>query len=362
MAEEMECYILSKDFQKIALLESYSAFIWTERYAESGDFVVTLPLNAPEIPYLVEDNYLMLTDSQHVMVIETMGIDSDAEAGVSIKYTGRTLDSFLDRRIIWANPFIIDGSVHAGIKSIIKSNIISPGILDRRIPNFVFVDSTDPKVTTPEVEAQFTWDNLYAAIVKLLASCDLGLRVFLVNGVFEFKIYAGVDRSYQQNTNPFVVFSPNFENLKNSSFFASKATKKTVTLVGGEGEGSARRWNLAYASGGALTGLDRRELHTDARDISSTNNGGNLSSKQYMALLRQRGVEDLANNTYTKTFAGEADPRVMYTYGKDFFLGDIVQITNEFDMATPSRIVEYVRSKDVDGYSVYPTFKPLQEV
>ncbi len=53
---------------------------------------------------------------------------------------------------------------------------------------------------------------------------------------FVFELYAGFDRSYDQTENPYVIFSPKFENIINSNYIESKASLKTVTLVGGEGE------------------------------------------------------------------------------------------------------------------------------
>ena len=51
----------------------------------------------------------------------------------------------------------------------------------------------------------------------------------------------------------------------------------------------------------------------------------------------------------------------MCQYGKDFFNGDIVQIANEYGHETKARILEIVRSEDKDGYTVYPTFKTIEQ-
>ena len=75
----------------------------------------------------------------------------------------------------------------------------------------------------------------------------------------------GADRSYDQFTNPYVIFSPKFENVINTNYLESKKTLKTVTLVAGEGEGADRRITTVACASGAGTGLNRRELYTDAR-------------------------------------------------------------------------------------------------
>lgn len=62
-----------------------------------------------------------------------------------------------------------------------------------------------------------------------------------------------------------LVFSPKFENIINSNYMESMSSLKTTTLIGGEGEGSARRYTIV----GGGSDLYRRELFTDARDIQS---------------------------------------------------------------------------------------------
>ena len=47
----------------------------------------------------------------------------------------------------------------------------------------------------------------------------------------------------------------------------------------------------------------------------------------------------------------------MFTYGVDFFMGDIVQIANEYGHETKSRIVELITSESEEGVSTYPTFE-----
>lgn len=69
----------------------------------------------------------------------------------------------------------------------------------------------------------------------------------------------------------------------------------------------------------------------------------------------------LAENVSITSFEGETETTIMFQYGKDFFNGDIVQIANEYGHETKARILEIVRSEDKDGYSVYPTFKTIEQ-
>ena len=93
----------------------------------------------------------------------------------------------------------------------------------RKVEGLIFEASTDPAITGLTVDAQFTGDNLYDAIRKLCDSKNVGFRIKLSDdNKFVFKLYAGADRSYDQFTNPYVIFSPKFENVINTNYLGIK--------------------------------------------------------------------------------------------------------------------------------------------
>ena len=129
----------------------------------------------------------------------------------------------------------------------------SPSIADRKISNFVFVPSTDPKITSLKIDNQYTGDCLYDVVKGLCEENNIGFKIVLTDeNKFAFSLYAGVDRSYEQTENPYVVFSPNFENIINSNYYSSRASFRNVTLVAGEGEGAARRTAIVGSAQGLI--------------------------------------------------------------------------------------------------------------
>ncbi len=148
--------------------------------------------------------------------------------------------------------------------------------------------------------------------------------------------------------------------LLHTNYLESKKTLKTVTLVAGEGEGADRKTTTVACSSGAGTGLNRRELYTDARDVSSTVDNETLTDAEYKAQLSQRGLENLAENIATKSFEGKVETTRMYRYGEDFFLGDMVQIVNEYGIEGKARVTEFIRSQSKEGLDSYPTFVTVE--
>ena len=227
----MEILILNTKFESVHLVDTFKSMIWTDRYSAYGDFEIYFSMDPELLEFLKEDYYLWIKESEHCMIIEDLSIDSDVEEGNHIIVTGRSLESILERRIVWGQK-ILTGNLQNAIQILLNESIISPSIADRKIGNFIFEPSTDEKITKLVIDAQYTGDDLYSIISGLCAKNNIGFKIVLNDSnQFVFSLYAGVDRSYDQTENPYVIFSPNFENIINSNYFTSKANLKTATRV-----------------------------------------------------------------------------------------------------------------------------------
>lgn len=352
----MELLIMDENFAGVSTLDIFESLIWTDRYYACGDFEIYMPCSEKMLSTLKQDMYLYLRESEHIMIIEDIQIDTDVEDGAHLTVTGRSLESILDRRVIW-NLTTLSGGLQAGIKQLLNENAISPSDPARAIPNLIFEDSTDSKITNLSLNAQYYGENLYDVICEVCESNEIGFKITLNDSnQMVFSLYAGTDRSYEQTENPYVIFSPGFDNLLNSNYISSKKTLKTVTMITGEGEGSNKKKAVAECSNGAGSGLNRREMHTDASGISQTDGENTISDEAYTALLQRQGIDELAQNTRTESFEGEVSSGRTYTYGTDYFMGDIVQNVNEFNIEATSRVTEYIMSQDESGIERYPTF------
>jgi hypothetical protein len=355
----MELIVLNTDFIAISTISVFKSLIWTDRYWECGDIEFCVDATKENKEKFQLGYYILSEESDHVMIIEDFKINIDVEDGMFFTITGSSLESLLKRRIIWSQT-ILSGKLQNAIKKLITENIISPSKTQRIISNFVFEDSDDEYITGLTVDAQFTGDNLYDAITSLCQNANIGFMVTLNElNQFVFKLYYGKDRTYNQTDNPFVIFSQSFGNLINSEYVETNSSYKNVALVAGEGEGSDRKTTVTGDD--SKKDLDRYELYVDARDISSTINGGTLTTSEYNEQLIQRGDEKLAKCKTTKAFDGEVETTILYKYGENFYMGDIVQFESEFDFEARVRITEYIYSEDSEGLKYYPTFEVIDE-
>lgn len=374
----MELWVLDKNLQSVKVVDVYKSLIWTDRYNKKGDFEIYIPFNVADLEHFQKEYYLWNSDSDHLMILETLNIESNTEEGACLAIMGQSLESLLSRRIVWKKTAFkatgeganrIKPNLQNGIEKLLNDNIINPADSARKISNFIFKPSDDPRITELTFEAQYFGEDLYTIIQKLCEEHAIGFKVTLNDsGQFVFELYKGTDRSYEQTINPYVIFSPKFDNLANSNYLDSVQLFKTVALVAGESiddpdnKDKTIRETYVVNTAPAITGISRREVYVDASEVSrDMGDEDKLTEAQYQAHLRQKGIDALIENSEIKAFEGEVNDRIMYKYGQDYFLGDVVQIANEYGHEGQAYISEFVMSYDQKGSSVYPTFINIQK-
>ena len=385
----MEINVLNEDFESVCVIDEFESLIWTERYASCGDFeIYTLP-SQELLSEVKQGYYLSIEDSDRLMIVENIKTETDVENGTHLIISGRSLESILDRRIIWSVTKF-NGSLQKIIRKAINQNAISPTLKERRIPNLVFSATDDELANTVEFTMQATGDNLLEFIENLCQASGVGFKLVRSQSLYEyqrlidhqgnfitdsngnyilsragtsgelsFSLYSGTDRSYNQIENAYVIFSPKMDNVIKSDYLESSANYRNVTLVAGEDDGVGVNRRTRVVGEKNAKGLERRELFTDARDVQSESEDGPIADPEYYALLDQRGTEKLAELAGTIAFEYELDPSRSYTYKVDYDLGDTVQVINEYGVEAQARITEIIRSYDENGYYLYPTIGNL---
>lgn len=356
----MEVIMLNKNYESVDILDTFESLIWTDRYDESGDFELKLPMSEYAFSSIQKDYYMWNVHSEHLMIVEDKNVETNEESGDFLIVSGRSLEQILDRRVVMAEK-TLTGGIQPCIKELLDENVINPAIAARRIPNFIFVESTDPKILSIEIDAQYKGEDLYEIISTLCKQHSIGFKITLTeSNQLAFKLYAGVDHSYEQTVNPYVIFSKDFDNLISSNYVESTKNWKNVAFVvneesSGTDEEEPKITTHTVHTIDFGTGLDRREIYVDAGSLTYD------SIEQLNALLKQKGIDALIENTQTNVFESEIDGNTTFVYGEDFYIGDIVQVVNEYGQEGRVYISEYILSQDTNGVSMYPTFKAIEK-
>lgn len=352
-------YILTQDFKLEGIIDSYVSLIWTPAYYSVGDFELFMGATTEAINLLQNNRYLVrdtdisinngVTTYRNVMIIKNVDILTDSEDGNYISVYGRELKYILNQRIVW-NMTNLTGTAENAIRRLVRENAINPTDSKRIIPNLILGSTVG---LTQSIDKQITGDKLDEAISDICETYNYGWDIYISNNKLVFNIYEGKDRSYNQSVNPYVIFSPDFDNLYNTEYQLNIELYANTTLIGGEGEGANRVYTTVNNNN---SGLTRYEIFTDAREISSNIDGEDIPRADYIKLLQEKGLEKLARRSIVEGFSGEVLPNAAFKYGVDFNLGDVVTVKNEYGIEKDVRVLSVIEASDDNGEKLIPQF------
>ena len=345
----MDLWIYSEDFKLLGIVDTSASVIWANRFRQCGDFEIYIPASDPALELLQEDRYVHRPGNKMTCIIEKRALESDEENGDYFIVTGRCLRSILSRRIIW-DQTVLTGTVENALRRLVTDAFISPAIPARKYDKLILAPAHG---YTDKLETQYTGDNLLDVVEAMCATYNYGFSVTLQDGYMVVDFYKGVDRTAGQSKNPRVIFSEKYDTLAGSTYTRDKTLYKSVALVAGEGEGAARK-RITVQRSTDLSGLQRREMYIDARDISS--NDGEITDQEYLAQLSARGNAQLAETPIVESMAGRVENMQTYAYGIDYDLGDTVTTENKYGLQANTQVLEVVEAWDESGYTITPTF------
>lgn len=119
-------------FEYIRIEENYSSLVWTERYQAPGDFVMEIPISEANFKVYRRGNYVILDESEEIMVIESLNINDEVEDPI-LQVSGRSLSCFLERRLNasrllenYASDIEYVGELGEVVSEMVKNEITEP--------------------------------------------------------------------------------------------------------------------------------------------------------------------------------------------------------------------------------------------
>lgn len=356
----MEVYILDSLLRRDQVVDRFVSLIWSERFSAYGDFQLDLLSTLENRSRFSTGTCLTLNDSTRIMTVESIENHNDNDGRNILTLKGRSLEYILENRIargslsnLTIEPKWIITGPPMDLANKLFHDICVTGILDHAdiIPGVIESSfySTDtiwpsPDSITYEIEPQ----TLYSALKNLCVLYDMGFRLVRnpSTNLIHFDVYMGSDRTTQQSTLPAVIFSPDLENLNNTSELTSIAGYKNTAYVVSP-VGSEIVYPLDVDPN--ITGFERNVLLVKADDIKDTD------PEMATAKMIQRGKEELSKNRRFFGFDGEISPYTSYKYGIDYNLGDLVEQRNVDGITNFMQVVEQIFTSDKEGDKSYPT-------
>lgn len=360
----MDLFTLDSQFRRIEIFDYYDSLIWTERYGSAGDFQLSIESNRGTRTSLAPGTFVTVNDTKRVCQIETAEDTEDASGAKVLKLSGRGIEApLLGDRIatpgmvsLTATPSWTITGLPAAIARQVFSDICVDTINDISdtisfyTPGSIFTAGTIAEPTSV-ITITLDIDTVYNTLVKICKMYKLGFRLARNEDASElyFDVYTGDDRTTLQTVRPSVVFAKELDNLSGTSALTSIAFQKTVAYVLAP-NGSAVVYADGWDSSSAI-GFNRRVMFVKADDITLA------AGAPLTAALQQRGKEKLSENQTIIAFDGEIPQYGSYSFGpgKDYDLGDLVEIRNSDGLSTNMRVDEHIRTSDASGEKAYPT-------
>lgn len=402
----MDLYTMNENFipNPDGNIDEFQSVIWTERYYKAGEVQLVVPALPRYLDLLREGTYLGLAGTDEVMELKTDSIEDGLMTVV-----GKTMLERLDDRIHWPrttddeNP-IADYTTPADIK---LGELISDRV-DKMVINPVpfpaatvwsnlNLDWERDKIPNLELGAidhggeAKRWTvpvgPLYPVVSDLAEKDGLGLSLYLESAdadlgfKLKFKTYRGVDRTSSQTAVPLLRLSPDVNALGKLKELRSIDGYKNVVYVVYKNQISIHYEDPANIP----EGLDRRVMIRDAEgepvgtqkdwrygagDSARYPIGGYYGGSYNkpvvgpadIAKFREQNAKDaLANHNYIKQLDGQVEQGNSYIFGKDYGMGDVLELESLTGIVSKARVTEYIRAQDRTGKREYPTLSVIDD-
>lgn len=366
----MDLFKFATPFQTGSLIQDTTSTMWVERYRNNGEFQIVAPVSSGLRETLPVGSFISHIDTTEIMVVENHEINDSDEANTDIVVTGRSLETFLEQRVVGSNrtwPAISGETLpeyalaqnfswHQAVK-LINDHIYAPSLVDSNDALSSIQAITDILPTGGGNYRPIKRGEVYQRLLEILEISDIGIKTIRPGTWSPFApaalktaivVHRGEDRTKD------VGFSYSSGEIARADYLWSNKRLKTSALVSG-------KWLETIVHGGA-TGYNRRVMYVDASDLDNAYSVAPTGSERttILANMQTRGQQALsAKNAVSIAKAEITKNATRYLYRRDFNIGDIVAVEGNYDSSTSMRVVEYVEIEDRTGETNYPTLAGL---
>lgn len=306
--------------KKTGDLDRVSSLKIIPRFLDVGAFELSLPLNDPKVSKLVPGGWLQfLSDDEEIISGQIRGyktvMDEDTVGGVLTVY-GPSAEQVVADRLAYQVPTSAatsqsatdydrrSGAAETVIKGYVNANAGPLALVARRVSGLV-METDLARGSTVKGSARML--NLVELISPLCQSGGIGWRVRFSGDSLEFQVYVPSDKS---GTAKFGSYLGNLVSFERTS----EAAKTNTSIVGGQGEGTARVFREIIDSAAVASWNNRTETFIDRRDTTD------------IVELDQAGTEEIVSNGPIEGLSIKTVDTPNLLFYRDYFLGDKVAI------------------------------------
>lgn len=345
-----ELYIFDSNLNLVGEISTFESLEIERNYYTTSKLTLRVGKNNLNVRNLINGNIIALkSDLSYGYIIQHFSLIKEESDIVEV--FALSLNSLLGRRTI-PTQSRFTGDLTRVIENFVNYNAIQT-VTSRVIPNLFISNNT---LSNINVDSSATGGVLSEHIQSLAQEFEIGIEILMdvINKNLRLVVYKGPDYSINQTANNPIIFSLDFDNILEQTYFDSVLDYKNIAIVAGEGEGINR---VIVEAGNAPEGIERREVYVDARDLQSVyqdENGTDITipDNEYRQLLIQRGLEALQEYNRVQNFQATVNG-VQYNYDVGFL---VTFMDRELGIQDNVRITSISTKIDRNGKEVKPTF------
>jgi hypothetical protein len=370
------------------IIENYESLIWTERYYGDSEANLVCPIDIDLIKKLPLDTFIGIDDSNELLIIDTINVEDNR-----LKVRAISILTWLNNRFIrYAKEHKVQTKT---FKNWQPGELLYQLLFDMVNPNSSILNTDSigiasaylNKLKIPEI-GLFNFDStgtpitvavdyapLFDEMTKIATANQVGMQIILQTKLnpsadkpLGFRSYRGLNKTRNQDPvlNPIVRFSQDLNTLENIRQIMSKSIYKTIAFAFGSSL-TAELSTFAAASGVAfLDGTDDPDAFTgfNCRAIQVFDDNGpevpptSLDDAYFIALFDR--LDSVAKNALEQAVLieavdGDIVQNNIYQYGRDYTLGDLVELQGMDGVYSIIRVTEHIISEDASGEKGYVT-------
>lgn len=346
--------VFDTSLNQLVEVDTYQTAFFERKLSEYGEFSIQINWNIFDnmgnrlAAYFQRGNFVLFGSDLRKIGVITEVSKKVAESGkgsevVTVK--GRQAKYIFARRVVYPPTGYANYTHTAVAETVLKTlitNQCGSGASAARQISLVNVLATQGRGSSYTYSSRYKKLDEDLKTISTASGLGFELALNLTTKKLDFDVITGVDRRASQSVNDRMIISTDYDTLKTAQVIDSDVQYKNLVIAAGQGVGEDRNIRNVYSST-EPTGLDRREVFQDMRDLASTTD------------VDARGATVLAENSTTQYVDASVLSYSQYQLGVDYDLGDLVTLS-AFDLSTDAQITGIKETWGPVKYDIALTF------
>lgn len=342
----LDCF--DKNFKRIGKISNYSFLQFHRSLLENKKGYCILTINKYNSELLDELKYILI---QSDLLVQITNIKSSYGDKKELRIDFTSIDKLMASRVVESKDEF-SGKLEDVVERMLNENFIAPTDNKRKIEKLVY----DKKATGLNCEPISLYgSNVEEALKEILAKHNYGFKI--VPEIIPYSNGTNIGRLkfelIPKVISSFIIFSKEFNNIKESSYEFDASSNKTTAIIISEDKTNG---NKRVVINDELSGFERIEI-LEKSSISRQDDSGELITEQkFIEMLKARGEEVLNDNKTYEEFETTIALNKPFEYGKDYDLGYFATIVDpNTNKRLIAQFVDFTITKDSKGLRVDPT-------